>query len=189
MTPRLRATDWTVEWCSQMQAAEFIEALHYAGGAPNTSVARHGLFRRDDPMTMYGVAMWLPPTKRAAESVCPENWRGVLALTRLCVAPDVPTNGTSFLLGRSMQQLDRAVWHTLLTYADTRQGHTGAIYRATNWTYVGMVPGSDAWVDARGIQRGRKRGGRNLSSDEMRTLGFTRLAPSPKHKFIHKEIT
>jgi hypothetical protein len=47
------------------------------------------------------------------------------------------------------------------------------------------MPGSDAWVDRTGVQRGRKRGGRNLSVTEMHELGFTRLPPSPKHKFIH----
>jgi hypothetical protein len=163
----------------------FIERSHYAGGAPNTSVARHGLVRRDSPNELRGVALWLPPTKNAAASVDPE-WRGVLALSRFVLDDDVPANGESFFLARSMRLLDRSTWPTLLTYADTRQGHTGVIYRATNWEYVGLVPGSDAWVDSIGVQRGRKRGGRNLSVVEMHELGFTRLAPSPKHKFVQR---
>lgn len=176
-TDTLRASEWTVGHCQHRQAVEFIEEQHYAGGAPNTSVARHALFHADDPMTVHGVALWLPPTRRAAASVCPDAPRGVLALSRLCVARHVPTNGASFLLGRSMRLLDRRLWHTLLTYADTRQGHTGAIYRATNWSYLGVVPGSDAWVDANGVQRGRKRGGRNIPADEMRRLGAQVRAP------------
>jgi len=32
-----------------------------------------------------------------------------------------------------MSMLDRKTWPVLLTYADTGQGHTGAIYLATGW--------------------------------------------------------
>lgn len=185
MSQHLRARDWRVDPCSQTDAVELIERIHYAGGASNTSVARHALRRLDDEKIL-GVAMWLPPTRNAALSVDRENPRGVLALTRLCVADEVPTNGASFLLGRSMKMLDRDVWPTLLTYADTRHGHTGAIYRATNWICLGEVPGSDSWVDATGTQRGRKRGGRNLSVAQMRELGYTRLPAMPKIKFVHR---
>jgi hypothetical protein len=50
---------------------------------------------------------------------------------------------------------------------------------------LGEVPGSDSWVGPDGEQRGRKRGGRNLSSAEMREMGFTRLPSAPKVKFVH----
>lgn len=179
----LRASDYIVGSIDQREAVAFIEAQHYAGGAPNTGVYRHGLFNGPD---LQGVALWLPPTRRAAESVNRDNPRGVLALSRLCVAPEVPTNGASFLLGRSMRLIDRAKWPTLLTYADTREGHTGAIYKATNWTCLGEVPGSDAWEHKEtGERRGRKRGKRNLSTIEMRALGFRKLPTKPKIKYVH----
>ena len=179
----LRAADWTVGPVDHADAVDFITRTHYAGGAPNTSVARHALRRRgcDD---VLGVALWLPPTKNAAASVA-DDWRGVLALSRLCVAATAPRNGASFLLARSMRMLDRGRWHTLLTYADTSLGHSGAIYLATNWRRLGEVPGSDNWIDADGVRRGRKRGGRNLSVAEMRDRGFTRLPTAPKVKFVH----
>jgi len=180
----LHASDWHITSCEQREAVAFIESTHYAGGAPNTGVARHALRHVGDGR-IYGVALWLPPTRRAAESVNRANPRGVLALSRLCLADDVPTNGASFLLGRSMKMIDRATWPTLLTYADTLYGHTGAIYRATNWTCLGEVPGSDAWISSTGERRGRKRGKRNLSTIEMGELGFTRLPKMPKIKFVH----
>ena len=184
MSDHLHATEWRVTPCGHSTAVVFIESIHYAGGAPNTSVATYTL-RHIGDSRIYGVALWLPPTRPAAESVDPTNPRGVLALSRFCIAEGVPTNGASFLLGRSMQLLDRATWPTLLTYADTLYGHTGAIYRATNWTCLGEVPGSDAWVSETGERRGRKRGGRNLSVVEMAILGFTRLPKATKIKFVH----
>jgi len=118
-----------------------------------------------------------------------DNPRGVLTLSRLCVAEDVPTNGASFLLGASMRTIDRAAWPTLLTYADTSYGHTGAIYLATNWTRLGEVPGSDAWISPTGERRGRKRGKRNYSTQEMQDMGFSRLPRAPKIKFVHGVTT
>ena len=185
----LVASEWATVPCSQADAVSFIEQEHYAQGAPNTSVSRMALVAADNPDKIKGVALWLPPTRNAALSVNRENPRGVLALSRLCIAPDVPRNGASFLLGRSMAAIDRSVWPTFLTYADTREGHTGAIYRATNWTCLGEVKGSDAWADQLGQRRGRKRGGRNLSVVEMKDLGFIRLPTMPKIKFVHERTS
>lgn len=181
----LRRNEWQVLPVTQAAAVDLISRAHYAGGAPNTSVARHGLFPAGSDK-LHGVALWLPPTRRAAESVAPDSPGGVLALSRLVIVDDVPVNGASFLLGASMRLIDRARWPVLLTYADTRQGHTGAIYRATNWRCLGMVPGADAWQHrTTGERRGRKRGARNLSVTDMVAQGFERLPSAPKIKYVH----
>jgi hypothetical protein len=181
----LRRSDWEIGTCSQVEAREFIERTHYAGGSPNTAVYRHVLRPADEEKIM-GVALWLPPTRVAAESVNRENPWGVLALSRLCVADEMPTNSASFLLGASMRLIDRKTWPTLLTYADTRLGHTGAIYKATNWTCLGEVKGWPAWRHKEtGEMRGKKRGPRNYSTDEMVEMGFERLSPMPKIKYVH----
>lgn len=181
------------EWCiapigDHAEVVRLVERWHYSKSAPNTSTARHGLYRfgqtvMAEPM---GAALWIPPTRAAAESVAGDAWEGVLCLSRLVVAPDVPTNGASFLLGRSMRAIDRRRWPVLLTYADTALGHTGAIYRATNWTEIGSVPAGDTWIGPDGEQRGRKRGGRTLTADQMRTAGFCRRPAAPKIKFVHR---
>jgi hypothetical protein len=182
---RLRRADWRVAACSQVDAVEFITRTHYALGAPNTSVARHALYERDSEK-LRGVALWLPPTKVAAASVAGDDWRGVLSLSRLCIDDEVPRNGASYLLGASMRMLDRSRWPTLLTYADTREGHTGAIYRATNWRCVGEVPGTDTWQHAEtGERRGRKRAGWNYTAEQMRDLGYVHLQRVPKIKYVH----
>jgi hypothetical protein len=183
----LRGVDWSVRSITQEEAQNAIERWHYAQGCPNTSVERHGLFRRDEWFggELRGVAMWLPPTRNAAATVAGEEWRNVLALTRFVLDPAVPHNGASFLLGSSMRLLDRQRWPWLLTYADSSQGHIGSIYRSTNWTYLGPWKAGDTWVGPDGEQRGRKRGGRNLSADEMRSNGFERRPPAVKHKYVH----
>jgi hypothetical protein len=152
---------------------------HYAQGGPNTAVFRHGLFHIDDPMTCLGIAWWLPPTRVAAESVC-ANWRGVLTLTRLVVHPDVPQNGASFLLAASVKLIRQdSRWECLVTYADMSQGHTGAIYRAAGWRYIGQTAAEQRWVDASGRQVSRKAGPKSRTRAEMLALGHIAQYASP----------
>jgi hypothetical protein len=175
-------------------ALQLVALEHYAQDGPNTGTAFHGLFRRDDHMACLGVAWWLPPTRIAAASVWPDDPSAVLALSRLVVLPDVPGNGASFLLagasrliGQLPPHLSRAGlakhWRCLLTYADTRLGHTGAIYRAAGWEYLGLTKPEPAWVDGAGRQVSRKRGPRTLTVTEMAELGYTRVGSFAKHKY------
>lgn len=184
----VRKHDWMVDTASLKQVRELVADLHYAGGSSNTATFRHGLFRRSEwPLVLSGAAQWIPPTRGAAEATLRQlelvgDWRRVLALSRLVVAPDVPTNGASFLLGRSIR-LIRATraWDVLVTYADERQGHTGAIYRATNWRYIGESI-ADSWI-LNGKQLTRKAGPRTRTREEMIGLGAIELDPAIKHKF------
>jgi hypothetical protein len=185
----LLADEWsvvTLDADRHAEAAALVRQWHYSGSTANTSTVRHGLL--DAEGTLQGAALWMPPTRDAARTISPDHWRHVLSLSRLVVAPDVPTNGASFLLGRAMRLLDRDRWPWLVTYADTRHGHSGAIYKATNWECWGPTRGAgDAWVGPDGEQRGRKRGGRTLRVAEMKALGFTQLPRCPKIKYVHTD--
>ena len=164
-----------------------VETWHYSRSVPNTSTYRHGLYLRSRPEgSCFGAALWIPPTRTAAESVAGDEWRGVLCLSRLVVRPEVPPNGATFLLGGSMRAIDRLRWPVLLTYADTAHGHTGAIYKATNWIELGETPAGDVWIDGEGRQCGRKRGGKTLRRAEMLARGYRQLPSLPKIKFVHR---
>ena len=179
--------DWIVERAPHGEAVAAIHAWHYSKSAPNTGQT-FGLFARADyPMApVAGAALWLPPTRRAAEAVAGEGWQGVLSLSRLAVAPELPRNAATFMLARSMRLLDRERWPILLTYADTRHGHTGAIYKATGWTLDAVTNAGTYWVTTDGRQVGRKRGKRNLSAANLRAQGCTEHR-TDKLRFVHRE--
>jgi hypothetical protein len=179
----LSKRDWFVGPAPINAARNFIRQHHYSKGCSKTAAYLHGLFRRTDTALM-GVAQWIPPTRDAAETVNRESWQQVLALSRLCIHPDVPTNGASFLMARSIrliQQEGRFV--SLVTYADEWQGHTGAIYRATNWTYVGMTAPEATFV-LEGRMIARKAGGKTRTRAEMAELGADMIGRFAKHKFV-----
>jgi hypothetical protein len=180
----LRKGDWVVEDVPLSVARDFISLHHYSKGCSNTRVYTHGLVKKEDGK-LYGVAMWLPPTKVAAESVNKDNWQKVLSLTRLACCPDAPKNAASFLMASSIRKIrDDGRFVSLVTYADVRMGHSGAIYKATNWDYVGEMRGSPAWVDpATGRQVARK-STKSRNTAEMLALGYECLGVFGKHKFI-----
>lgn len=184
----LIASEWDVLPCHRYDAVDLLRLFHYTKGAANTAVAAHGLYRRADGVLgrVLGATLWMPPLPPVGRAVAGDDWRGVLVLSRLVLAPEVPTNGASFLLGRSMRLLDRDRWPVLVTYADGRLGHTGAIYRATNWTDDGDVDAGDLWVDSAGVQRGRRRGPVTLTFDEMRADGLELVPAAKKRRFVHR---
>lgn len=183
---RLHKADWEVRAVSIEAARPFIEAEHYARGAANTATILHGLFKRGDIFDnqCVGIAWWLPPTKSAALATYPANWQGVLSLSRLAIAPEIPKNACSFLLGKSMRLINRSRWPCLVTYADTWRGHTGAIYRAVNWKYCGLTKAERTYV-IDGKMTARKAGGNTRTHAEMISLGAECVGSFARHKFVH----
>lgn len=188
--PVISKKNWRVAPVSFVSAKRLIEQEHYAGGCGNTATRVFGLISRDG--VVRGVSLWLPPMKPAADYVARvlgvESKR-VLALSRLVVCANVPANGASFLLGRSLRLLRRdPCWEAAITWADTGEGHTGGIYQATNWRHTGMTTPRRLWRDDAGQLRSPRTGPhyarRNLSVAECLERGWTRTKSSAKHRFV-----
>jgi hypothetical protein len=187
----LRKDDWMVDTCSLEQATDLVKRLHYAAGAANTAVFRFGLYdKRDWPLCVSGCTLWIPPTRTAAVASLRQadlpisGWQRVLSLSRLVIEPHVPTNGASFLLGQSIRKIAQCgQWDLLVTYADEWQGHTGAIYRASNWKYVGRTKPERVYARD-GVMVARKAGPTTRTHAAMEALGAEVIAKSAKHKFV-----
>jgi hypothetical protein len=184
-TGRLRKEDWEVRPVSIAVARELVRRYHYAKGASNTRTYLHCLFQKgaffDDDC--LGVAWWIPPTRSAAEATYPANWRGVLSLSRLVIAPGVPKNACTFLLARSVALIPANDWPCLVTYADDWRGHTGRIYRASNWQYIGKTR-AEVTYTIDGVMTARKAGGHTRTKAEMLAIGAQCEGNHAKHKYV-----
>lgn len=182
---RLVANQWSVRSIPLSVAQQLVGKHHYAKGGANTGVFIHGLIRKDTD-EVHGVAWWLPPTRVACESVNRDNWRRVLSLTRMVITPGTPKNACSFLLARSIKIIRRdGRFDTLVTWADEGEGHTGGVYRAANWTYLGANTGDERWVDPlTGRHVAKKSAGKSRTVSEMLALGYVRAGKTRKHKFV-----
>lgn len=180
---RLRREDYGVREVGLDVARPLVERYHYSGGASNTACYLHGLYEVGVEEGL-GVAWWLPPTKVAAQSVAGDNWRRCLSLSRFVIAPDVPKNAASFLLGASIRQIrGEGKWDVLVTWADEGEGHTGSIYRATNWEYLGRTRPAWRYRHADGRLMSKKRGPKTYTHAEMLAMGYAAEGPFAKHKF------
>jgi hypothetical protein len=184
---RLRKKDWEVRAVTLETCQRLVAEYHYAGGGSNTATYRHGLFKRGAfwEAECMGVAWWIPPTQHAAKATYPDDWQGVLSLSRLVIHPDVPKNACSFLLASSMRMIDRSRWPCLVTYASERMGHIGTIYKATNWAYAGKTKPEPVYINGNGVEVARKAGPVSRSHGQMVALGHERLGRFSKHKYVH----
>lgn len=171
---------------SGVEARCLINQYHYAKSAPQTFTDLFGLLNLEG--TLLGCAWFVPTFPGPAKSVAGDRWREVINLSRLVIHPDVPTNGASFLLGRSLRYLIGK--HLMaITYADEGEGHSGIIYRATNWTYLGSIKTKAHWIDPLSGCRVCTKSTVNRSVRQMEELGYKKLPPSIKHKYLYNLTT
>ena len=188
--PVARRGDYVIAKIEHAKARQLVERYHYARGASNTSVAAHGLIRRVDGECV-GAALWMPPTARAAKGLARMHLgdllrhREVLVLSRLVVAPGEPQNAAGMLLGASERLIRTDTrWSLLVTYADTAEGHTGTIYRATNWHVDGETMPRARWIEPTSGRIVAMLSTKNRTVPQMIAAGFVRGAASRKIRFV-----
>lgn len=177
--------DYWVRPVTHAEALRLVSAHHYARGGSNTSVYTDGLFHKDRPLELLGVAWWLPPTLDCGRRWWPEDGQKVLNLSRLVLVPGMPKNAATFLLMTSVRLIrkrgDR--WRCLITQADTWRGHTGHIYRVAGWEDCGLGKPEDVWTTNDGRMVSRKAGPKTRTREEMRQLGYVLQGRFAKHRF------
>lgn len=90
---------------------------------------------------LIGVCIYTRPAgPSAGQSYWPTAPDKVLELRRLCLVDDTPKNAESFFIGYTLRWLRKNTdWQFVISYADEEQNHTGVIYRAANFKYLGKT--------------------------------------------------
>ena len=145
----LHKRDWRVRDGLPWEVRDLVQRFHYSRDYGGGAAAQHVMVPVESVWSgpAWGAAVWHPAVYGIRRYGCLP-----LQLSRLVVRPDAPKNAASFLLRRSMGLLDRRQWPVLLTYADSGQGHTGAIYRATGWVPDGKCGGWNYYDPVTGRQ-------------------------------------
>ena len=133
---------------------------------------------------VVGAAALLPPLPPAARKHAKDDPKRVTSLSRIVVRSGEPQNVASMLIGATLKQVRRdRKYNTVLTYADLAQGHTGAIYRATNAQHCGLTKPKEYWADPATGRRVSAKATRSRTVAEMRALGYQRRVSPGKHCF------
>ena len=69
--------------------------------------------------------------------------KSVIELRRLCCIDDTPKNTESYFIGKALRLL-RKDWGNgvVVSYADKEYGHSGVIYKASNFKMIGEIKGA-----------------------------------------------
>lgn len=124
---------YSVHKTERRNIADFIESNHYSGTI-NGCIADYCFSLHDRDGTMVGamffgrmamVGQWKRFGSTAAD---------VIELRRLCCIDDTPRNAESFFIGHCLCWLNKHTKHTVVvSYADAEYGHSGVIYKASNF--------------------------------------------------------
>ena len=117
------------------------------------------------------------------------RWLGcrVWELTRLW-APDGhrPNLLTQAISSAVSQFKRRDLADALISYADPNMGHSGGVYRAASWVYLGQSEEGRAYRNPTGIVIARRAfhsGSDHINKAEIEARGFTQLRLPGKHRF------
>ena len=85
---------------------------------------------------------------------------GWIEIKRLVMSPLCPKNSESRFIGYTLKQIRKlAGLNGVVTYADSHQGHSGTIYRASGFKYLGLTKKKmDFFIDGKIQQRGKTKG-------------------------------
>lgn len=132
-------------------AAQVVRDRHYLHSAPASPLLSFGVFAGK---RMDGVAIFTPGPLNGYRLLRGAVRRDVIALARLWLSDDLPRLGESrvlAVLARLVRQATTA--KAILAYSDPAAGHTGGIYRAAGWLYLGQAEAQPLMRIGRGPPR------------------------------------
>jgi hypothetical protein len=113
-----------------------IEKRHYLHSWPASVVLALGVFLRDD---LVGAAVFTVASKNGHRIVTASAPSDVVTLARLYLVDELPANSESRVVAMALRYLrNHSRWKVVISYADPMAGHSGTIYQASGWLYVGL---------------------------------------------------
>lgn len=146
----MKLKSWDIKRVGRADIKGFIELNHYSGSI-NGCIADYcyALFDGD---TMKGAMFFGRMAMANQWKRFSDDQDSVIELRRLCCIDDTPKNTESYFIGNALKQLRRD-WRkgVVVSYADKEYGHSGVIYKASNFKMIGEIKGAKVivWGDKR----------------------------------------
>ncbi len=125
--------EWRRDCCirtiNKREGEELID-LHYLSQWPKQIQITFGLIRQKRKK-LLGVITYSQPSNLLRERFGENTWE----LSRLILWDEIPKNGESFFIGGTIRYIKKeySSIRTLITFADPKEGHSGIVYKASNW--------------------------------------------------------
>jgi hypothetical protein len=125
---------------------ELIKKYHYLHNQPSGSALMLGVYQDNkiNGLIIFGN----PVSSHIRKAVRSTTGKQVLELTRLWLSDNLPKNSESKVISIALRILKRLKpsikW--IVSYADPKAGHSGIIYQATNWVYIGLTGKTEYYI-------------------------------------------
>lgn len=128
----MQKIDYSVRQISREDAKDFFLEGHYLKKYPKISYL-FGLFHGNSLVGAISYGTVSSPAAR--KSVAGEEYSNIVIELNRLFLKDNKKNEASFLISKSIKLLPKPL--IIISYADNGQGHSGTIYRASNFAYGG----------------------------------------------------
>jgi hypothetical protein len=157
-------------------AGEFIKKHHYL-----KSISRYNkyVFVLTINNVIVGVATFGTPVGSKVKQSYGMN----LIECKRFVLNNTPKNTGSWFMSKCIQHIKKlGEYEAIITYADPTQGHTGGLYRASNYHYMGVQQYRTPYV----MHEGKKLYSRNLYDTHRHLIGkYKTQFAKPKHIYMY----
>lgn len=114
------------------ECKEFVERWHYSKSARSQQQKHVFKLVSKNNGKLVGVAIYGNPMSRHYDK------NDTIELRRLVLIDKTPHNSESYFIGRTLRWLAKNTQYTnVVSFADPNHGHTGVIYKASNFQYSG----------------------------------------------------
>lgn len=142
----MKARDLVVRPCTLLEVRGFVEQRHYSHSVNGVKITQ--CFRVDCTGVLVGAVVFGAMSTTAWKRFGATE-QEVLELRRLVLVDEAERNSESRVIGFCLRWLRR---HTpevavIVSYADPAHGHSGVIYRASNFEYVGTSAADKGFRD------------------------------------------
>lgn len=141
-TPSLHSVKrFRVEPCARKEIKDFVELWHYSKSI--NGLHSQYCFKLMDGNAIIGGAIFGRLAMHNQYKRFAANEADVIELRRLCCIDDTPKNTESFFISQMLKWLKRNTnLKVVVSYADAEYGHTGTIYKASNFKLLDLRKGS-----------------------------------------------
>lgn len=162
--------------CTREAAKHAVMSWHYSKSMPCGKLAMFGVWEHDRFVgaVIYG---------RGANNkiACPFGMQQTEVVELVRVALNRHETPVSRIVSITLRMLKKACpgLRVIVSYADTAQGHTGQIYKAGNWIYMGSRSDTFPIINGRAVHR------RTVLAKYGTSVGIPSILSAPKHKFAY----
>ena len=135
-----KVKNFTVKICDRKEIKSFIETWHYSKSI--NGLKSNYCFKLMDKETIIGAMIYGQIGMANVWKKYATNEHDLIELRRLCCIDNTPKNTESYFIGFTLRWLKKNTdIKKVISYADSNYNHSGVIYRASNFNYLGMTLG------------------------------------------------